>query len=61
MGHVLNVTETNAGYEEAYIRKLEGFWGAVVSGAPVRNPPEEARRDQALLCGLAAFFARQSS
>lgn len=59
-GHVLNVTETNAGYEEAYIRELESFWDAVVTGTPVRNPPEEARRDQVLLCGLAAFFAQHN-
>lgn len=59
-GHVLNVTETNAGYEEAYIRELQGFWDAIVNGSDVRNPPEEARRDQALLCGLAAFFARHN-
>jgi len=59
-GHVLNVTETNAGYEEAYIRELEGFWDAVVTGAPVRNPPEEARRDQVLLCGFARFFAQHN-
>ncbi|MBL8908770.1 MAG: hypothetical protein JNM20_19015 [Rhizobiales bacterium] len=59
-GHVLNVTETNAGYEEAYIRQLEGFWNSVVSGAPVRNPPEEARRDQVLLCGLATHIAQHN-
>jgi predicted dehydrogenase len=58
--HVLNVTETNAGYEEAYIRELQGFWDAIVTGAPVRNPPEEARRDQVLLCRLAAFFERHN-
>jgi predicted dehydrogenase len=52
-GHVLTIDEINAGYEGAYIRELEGFWAAIVEGAPVRNPPEEARRDQALLCGLA--------
>ena len=56
-GHVLNVTETNAGYDEAYIRELEGFWDAVVNGsASVRNPPEEARRDQVLLCGACRIF-----
>ncbi|MFO0992485.1 MAG: Gfo/Idh/MocA family oxidoreductase [Hyphomicrobiales bacterium] len=59
-GHVLNVTETNAGYEEAYIRELDGFWDAIVNGRTVRNPPEEARRDQVLLCGLAAFFAQHN-
>jgi predicted dehydrogenase len=60
-GHVLHVTETNAGYEEAYIRELEGFWESAVNGKPVRNPPEEARRDQVLLCDLAAWFAGQSN
>jgi len=59
-GHVLHTTEVNAGYEEAYIRELEGFWNAIVSGAPARNPPEQARRDQALLCGLAAWHANRS-
>ena len=59
-GHVLHATETNAGYAEAYIRELEGFWDSIVNGAPQRNPPEEARRDQVFLCGLAAFFARQN-
>jgi predicted dehydrogenase len=56
-GHVLSTVETNAGYEEAYVAELAGFWAAIVNGAPVRNPPEHARRDQALLCGLAARHA----
>jgi predicted dehydrogenase len=47
------------GYQEAYLRELEGFWAAAVEGAPVRNVPEEARRDQALLCDLARLAARR--
>jgi predicted dehydrogenase len=56
-GHVLHTTKVNAGYEEAYIRELEGFWDAIVNGVPVRSSPEDARRDQALLCGLARWHA----
>ena len=58
---VQRTTEINAGYEEAYIRELEGFSNAIVNGAPSRNPPEEARRDQSLLCGLALWHASRSS
>jgi predicted dehydrogenase len=46
------------GYEEAYLRELEGFWAAVVEGAPQRNTVEQARRDQALLCELGRLAAR---
>jgi predicted dehydrogenase len=52
-GMVLQNTETRSGFEEAYIRELEGFWSAIVEGTPLRTPFEQARRDQALLCGLA--------
>ena len=55
--HVLNTQETRAGFEEAYIRELEGFWSSVIEGAPVRNGFEDARRDQRLLCALAAHAA----
>jgi len=60
-GHVLETLETNAGYEEAYVRELQGFHEAIVSGSAVRNPPEHARRDQALLCGLAKWHAEHSN
>ncbi len=47
------------GYQEAYVRELEGFWAAAVEGRPPRNTLEEARRDQALLCDLARLAARR--
>ena len=56
-GHVLQTIETNAGYEEAYVRELSGFHDAIVNGTAVRSTAEQARRDQALLCGLAAWHA----
>lgn len=56
-GLVLQTSETRSGFEEAYIRELEGFWSAVVEGTPVRTPFEQARRDQALLCALACCAA----
>ena len=48
------------GFEEAYVRELEGFWASVVEGAPVRNTFEDARRDQRLLCALAAAGRRRT-
>jgi predicted dehydrogenase len=56
-GEALRTEETRAGFEEAYIRELEGFWASIVEGAPVRNMFEHARRDQRLLCALAARAA----
>ncbi|MFL5337660.1 MAG: Gfo/Idh/MocA family protein [Geminicoccaceae bacterium] len=56
-GHLLDTHETRSGFEEAYIRELEGFWSSVVEDAPVRNGFEDARRDQRLLCALAAHAA----
>ena len=56
-GHVLHATETRSGYEEAFIEELKGFWSAVVEAAPVRNTAEHARRDAALLTGLARWHA----
>jgi len=41
-----------AGYGEAFVEEMRGFWGAIVNGEPVVNPPETAARDQALLIGL---------
>jgi len=52
-------TMVRAGYEEAYVRELRGFWRAVVEGEPVRNTVEEARRDQALLCATGRLAARR--
>ena len=52
-GHVWRRTEIRAGFEGAFVRELTAFWDACINEAPSRNPPEHARRDQALLCGLA--------
>jgi predicted dehydrogenase len=60
-GHALETREVRVGFEEAYARELEGFWASVVEGAPVRNTFEDARRDQRLLCALAAHAARQGA
>lgn len=57
-GHELKETEIRAGFEEAFINELEGFWDACVNGAQVRNPVSDARRDQALLCALAERHAK---
>jgi predicted dehydrogenase len=46
------------GFQEAYLRELEYFWGTVVEGQPPRNTVEQARRDQALLCELGRLAAR---
>jgi predicted dehydrogenase len=51
-GHTLSQTELRAGYEEAFIEEMLGFWNAIVNGTPTRNPAEHAQRDQALLCGF---------
>ncbi len=56
-GHTLSETRLRAGYQEAFIEELAGFGSAIVKDDPVRNPPEDARRDQALLCGLAKWHA----
>ena len=58
-GHLLEKTELRAGFESAYMRELVGFWDACVNGSPVRNSAEHARRDQKLLCGLAARHAEE--
>lgn len=55
-GHTLSRTEVRAGYEEAFVEELRGFWSAVVDGAPVVNRPEHAARDQALLVALTRKF-----
>jgi hypothetical protein len=41
-------------YEEAFMRELIGFWGAVVEEKPVRNTVETAARDLGLVAQLAA-------
>lgn len=57
-GHELRTEEIRVGFEEAYLRELDGFWEAIIAGAPVRTPFEQARRDQQLLCALATRAAR---
>jgi hypothetical protein len=52
-GHRFESTEIRPGYGEAFVRELVGFADAVTGRAPVRNPPEEARTDQALLVAMA--------
>ena len=51
-GHTLSKRDLRAGYGEAFVEEMRGFWGAIVNGEPVVNPPEHAARDQALLIGL---------
>ena len=48
-------TLVREGFEEAFVRELEGFWSSIVEGTPVRNTVEHALRDQRLLCALARF------
>nr|HMN84789.1 Gfo/Idh/MocA family oxidoreductase [Bauldia sp.] len=61
-GRRLETQEIRPGYGEAFVRELEAFWSAIATGAAVRNTVEEARRDQALLCGLAqTVIARRDS
>jgi predicted dehydrogenase len=49
----LETTHVQAGYGEAFVRELEGFWAAAVEGAPVRNTVEDAARDARLLTAVA--------
>lgn len=51
-GHTLSRNEIRAGYKEAFVEELRGFWVAIVEGEPVVNPPEHAARDQKLLIAL---------
>lgn len=57
-GEVLRNTEISAGFESAYMRELIGFHNACTGNADLRNSAEDARRDQRLLCALAARHAR---
>lgn len=52
-GTRLHTQEIRPGFGEAFIRELEAFWSSIVTGAPVRNTVEQARRDQSLLCAMA--------
>jgi predicted dehydrogenase len=50
-GLTLSKRDLRAGYGEAFIEELRGFWGAI-NGDEVVNRPEHAARDQALLIAL---------
>jgi predicted dehydrogenase len=52
-GSSLDIREVRPGFGEAFVRELEAFWSAIVTGTPVRNTVEEAKRDQCLLVALA--------
>ncbi len=56
-GHELHSEEIRTGYEEAFVEEMKGFWSAIAEGTPVRNTAEHARRDMALLLGLAQWHA----
>lgn len=55
-GNVLSTTDCRAGFEEAFIEEMKGFWAAIVSGGPVVNPPEHAARDMKLLVRLTRHY-----
>jgi predicted dehydrogenase len=48
-GMKLAKTEHRNGFHEAFVRELIGFWDSAILGAKVRNSPEDARRDMALV------------
>jgi len=58
-GHTFSRQDVRTGYEEAFVEELKGFWSAIVESAPVRNTAEHARRDMALLAGLAKHHLAQ--
>jgi predicted dehydrogenase len=51
--HRREAVDIRPGYGEAFVAELEGFADAIEGKAPVRNPMEQARRDQALLVEMA--------
>src|ERR671934_279246 len=53
-GRRLETLHVAAGYEEAFVRELEGFWASAAAGAPARNTVEEAARDARVLAAIAA-------
>lgn len=56
----LTTEHIHAGYKEAFVEELLGFWSAIVEGTPVRNTAEHAARDMALLCDLAIHNAKSN-
>ena len=53
-GRRLETLQVEAGFEEAFVRELEGFWAAATGAGPARNTVEEAARDSRLLTAIAA-------
>jgi predicted dehydrogenase len=54
-GSHLEVTEHRNGFQEAFVRELVGFWGAIVNGEQVRNTAEKAREDMVLISKFMAL------
>ncbi len=59
-GEALELRDIRSGFAEAFVEELKGFHRAITAGEPVRNPAEDARRDMALLAGLASWHARHA-
>jgi predicted dehydrogenase len=57
-GNVWQKTEYRAGYEEAFVEELKGFWSSVAEGKPPRNTVAAAERDLALCARLAESALR---
>ena len=57
-GHALASQDIRAGYEEAFVEELKGFWSAVVEASRCATPPKHARRDMDLLCRPRAVSPR---
>jgi predicted dehydrogenase len=55
----LDTLHVQAGYEEAFVRELEGFWASAVGREPVRNTVEDAIRDARLLTDVARHAIRE--
>jgi predicted dehydrogenase len=60
-GRRLETLHVEAGYEEAFVRELEGFWEAATGAGPARNTVEEAARDSRLLTAIAAKALAEKS
>jgi predicted dehydrogenase len=48
-GHHARRVDHRPSYAEGFVEELKAWWRAVVEGAPVENPVEDARRDMELL------------
>ena len=59
-GHHARTIEHRPSYQEPFVEELKAWWWAIVEGAPVENSVEAARRDIALLAGLARLSASQA-